>query len=157
MGLPDIIEEIVDRYQIPHEYIEIELTETTTDVEFIDLKRIVSKLHSLGFYTAVDDFGVGFSSLNLLKEIPWNVVKIDRSFLPINENEENGINMVLFKNVVSMTGQLGLECIAEGVETEEQLKLLKDNNCEIAQGYFFDKPLPLKDFEERLLQGEYKV
>ena len=155
-GLVGAIAEIIDHYRIPHEYIEIELTETTTDVEFNDLRRITGGLHSLGIYTAVDDFGVGFSSLNLLREIPWNVIKIDRSFLPVESDEENSIRYIMFKNVVSLALQLGIECIAEGVESAKQLEILRENGCDLAQGYYFDKPLPVEYFEERLERGKYE-
>ena len=157
LGLPDVIEEIVDRYEIPHNYIEIELTETTTDVEFGDLKRITCRLRELGFCITVDDFGSGFSSLNLIKEIPLNVLKIDRSLVPVDTFKEDSSQMIMFKYVVSMARELGLECVAEGVETKEQLKLLKANKCELVQGYYFDKPLPIKDFEQRLIKGEYDI
>ena len=150
-ALPDIIEDLVDRYGIPHKYIEIELTETTTDVEFNDLKKITTKLHDLGFYISMDDFGVGFSSLNLIKDIPWNVIKIDRSFLPLGEDDGDNARMVLFKHVVSLTRSLGLECVAEGVETEAQIELLRENFCELAQGYYYDKPLPVLEFENKYL------
>ena len=151
-SLPEIICNLVDRYVIPHKYIEIELTETTTDVEFHDLKMIALKLHDMGFCIAMDDFGVGFSSLNLIKDIPWNVIKIDRSFLPVEEDAEDSTRMVLFKHAVSLIRNLGLECIAEGVETKEQVSLLKENNCELAQGYYYDKPLPKDQFEKKYLE-----
>ena len=152
VDLPGIIAGIVDQYEIPHEYIEVELTETTTDVEFNDLKRIAGGLHERGIYTAVDDFGVGFSSLNLLSEIPWNVVKIDRGFLPVEEDDENSTRSIMFRHVVSMTKQLGLECVSEGVETERQLEIMRENGCELAQGFYFDRPLPCEEFTKRLQQ-----
>ena len=142
--------EIIDRNNVPHEYIEIELTETTTDVEFKDLKRIIGGLQQSGVSTSVDDFGIGYSSLNLIKEIPWNVLKLDRSLLPA-EGDENPVQKdIMFKYIVAMTQAMGLECISEGVETEEQVKLLADNKCNLAQGFYFDKPLPVGEFETRL-------
>ena len=156
-GLVGAIAEIIDHYQIPHEYLEIELTETTSDVAFNDLRRITGGLHALGIYTAIDDFGVGFSSLNLLKEIPWNVLKIDRSFLPVESDEDNSIRNIMFRHVVSLSRQLGLQCVAEGVETLEQVNILRANNCDLAQGYYFDKPLPVEYFEERLVRGKYDI
>lgn len=153
--LANMIIEIVDRYEVPHEYIEVELTETTTDVEFQDLKRLVTALHDVGIRTSVDDFGVGFSSLNLIRDIPWDVVKIDKSFLPVEEDDESSTRSIMFRSVVAMAGQLGLECIVEGVETKEQVEILRENNCELAQGYYYDKPLPVKEFEERLAQKQY--
>lgn len=142
--------EIIDSHNVPHEYIEIELTETTTDVEFRDLKRVVRGLQQAGIYTSVDDFGVGYSSLNLIREIPWNVLKIDRSFLPTQQGETNRTSEIMFKYVVAMAKELGLECISEGVETEQQLALLRVNHCGLAQGFLFDRPLAVRDFEDRL-------
>ena len=149
--------EIVDRNNVPHEYIEVELTETTTDVEFRDLKRVVSGLQLQGISTSVDDFGMGYSSLNLIKEVPWNVLKIDRSFLPVEEDNDNSTRSVMFKYVVAMAKELGLECIAEGVETMDQVKVLRENHCELAQGFFFDKPLPKEEFEKRLTIHHYDM
>ena len=155
--LLDHIIEIVDRNNVPHQYVEIELTETTTDVEFRDLKRVVSGLQMAGIYTSVDDFGIGYSSLNLIKEVPWNVMKVDRSFLPVEEDDEKSTRSIMFKYVVAMAKELGLECIAEGVETDSQVHVLKENNCDLAQGFYFDKPLPVDDFEDRLKRHHYDV
>lgn len=154
--LPEIIEGILDKYRIPHESIEVELTETTTDVEFSDLKNIVVGLHDRGINTSIDDFGVGFSSLNLLKGVPWHTVKIDKSFLPEEGDAEDSEKSIMFRTVVAMTKSLGFKCIAEGVETEYQLQVMRDSGCEIAQGYYYDKPLPKVDFEERLVTKKYE-
>ena len=92
--------EIVDKYKVPHEYIELELTETTTDVDFRELKRIVIAFRTQGFSVAVDDFGVGYSSLNLIREMPWKVLKIDKSFLPEGDEdtEDNSQKKVMLKH-----------------------------------------------------------
>ncbi|WP_303824044.1 bifunctional diguanylate cyclase/phosphodiesterase [Ruminococcus flavefaciens] len=153
MDLLQHITEIIDRHSVPHEYIEIELTETTTDVEFKDLKRIISGLQELGISTAVDDFGTGYSSLNLLKEIPWDVVKLDKSLLPTSSSENYMQKTIMFRYIVAMTQEIGLECITEGVETIEQVNLLESNGCNLAQGFYFDKPLPVADFETRINDG----
>lgn len=157
VDLLEHIIEIIDRHRVPHQYIEIELTETTTDVEFRDLKRVVSGLQQAGIYTSVDDFGMGYSSLNLLREIPWNVLKVDRSFLPLDGDNAQSTRSVMFRNVVTMAKELGLECIAEGVETKKQVDILRDNNCRFAQGFYFDKPLPIENFEERLSTHLYSI
>ena len=133
-----------------HEYIEIELTETTTDVLFRDLKRVVCGLQEQGIWTAVDDFGIGYSSLNLIRDIPWNVLKVDKSFVPKNNEDQDNISNKMFKHVIMLAHDIGLECVIEGVESIDQLEVLRQNNCNIAQGYFFDRPLPLEDFEERI-------
>lgn len=157
IDLLNTIIEIIDRYNVPHQYIEIELTETTTDVEFKDLKRVVGGLQKAGIYTSVDDFGVGYSSLNLIREIPWNVVKIDRSFLPGEQDHEDSSRSIMFRHVISMAKELGLACIAEGVETQSQVDILRDSRCGLAQGFFFDRVLCKADFEEKLCGYRYPV
>lgn len=154
MNLVEHVVELVDKYKVPHEYIELELTETTTDVDFRELKQIVIAFRSLDFSVAVDDFGVGYSSLNLIREMPWKVLKIDKSFLPdgSEDADEDMQKKVMLKHIIGMAQNLGLECIAEGVETTEQVTILKENNCYHAQGYLFDKPLTVEDFEERLVK-----
>lgn len=149
MDLLNHILSIVDKYQVPHEYIEIELTETTTDIDFNDLKQIVFGLRDAGIHTSVDDFGVGYSSLNLIRQVPWNVLKIDKSFLPDGDQTDEQ-RYVMLKYLIAMFQDMGFECIVEGVETVEQVKLLKENNCYLAQGYYFDRPLPVVEFETRL-------
>ena len=153
--LLDKIINIIDRNNVPHEYIEIELTETTTDVDFGELRSIVNGLHNNGISASVDDFGVGYSSLTLIKELPWDVLKIDKSFLP-DGSENDKQKSIMLRHVVSMAQGLGLECIIEGVETTDQIELLKDIHCFTAQGFYFDKPLPKKDFEKKL-ELQYSV
>ncbi len=148
---------IIDRHNVPHSCIEIELTETTTDVEFSDMKRVVTGLQNAGIYTSVDDFGVGYSSMNLIRELPWNVIKVDRSFLPVEGDDLDAVSKVMFKHVIAMTAEMGIECIVEGVETERQLNILRENNCNYAQGFLYDKPLPKGTFEEKLSVGFYDV
>lgn len=155
LGDPDLlthIVEIIDRYNIPHELIEIELTETTTDVDFKDLKRIAKGLHECGIHTSVDDFGMGYSSLNLIRDIQWNVLKIDKSFLPDPKetDADNKKKEIMLRHVIGMAQELGLECIVEGVETMDHVDLLLNNNCFLAQGFYFDRPLPHDEFETRL-------
>ena len=148
--LLDHIIRVVDKNNVPHKYIEIELTETTTDVEFKDLKRIIGGLQGAGISTSVDDFGVGYSSLNLIKELPWNVLKLDKSLLPVGNEGNPAQKGIMFNHIVAMAQEMGLECISEGVETREQVQILANNKCNLAQGFYFDKPLPVEEFEKRL-------
>lgn len=154
LGDEDLLESIlriIDKYKVPHHFIEIELTETTTDVDYEELKKIVYGLREQDISTSVDDFGVGYSSLNLILEMPWNVLKIDKSFLPTQEEEDKDPSKVkMLRHIITMSQDLGLECIVEGVETAEQVKLLKDCKCYLAQGFYFDRPLPVKEFEQKL-------
>ena len=157
MDLLEHIISIIDKHKVPHEYIEVELTETTTDVLFSDLKRVVCGLNNVGIWTAVDDFGVGYSSLTLIRDIPWNVLKVDKSFVPKSYEDENSISNLMFKHVTSLAHDMGLEIVIEGVESLDQLEVLRRNNCNIAQGYFFDRPLPLADYEMRLDTKVYTI
>ena len=157
VNLLDNLLKIVDRHSVPHSCLEIELTETTTDVEFNDLKRVVTGLQRVGIFSSVDDFGVGYSSLNLIKELPWNVIKVDKSFLDVKGDESDKVSRIMFKHVISMTSEMGIECIVEGVETQEQLEILRENNCIYAQGFLFDRPIPHIEFEERLSRGYYEI
>lgn len=153
LGDTDLLESIlsiIDKYSVPHHYIEIELTETTTDVDYKELKKIVYGLREQDISTSVDDFGVGYSSLNLIREMPWSVLKIDKSFLPTHEENQDPSKVKMLRHIITMSQDLGLECIVEGVETAEQVKLLKDCKCFLAQGYYFDRPLPVKEFEQKL-------
>ena len=154
-NLLEHIMEVIDRHAIPHKYIEIELTETTTDVQFRDLKRVVAGLREQGVWTAVDDFGMGYSSLNLIREIPWDVLKIDKCFLPVEGDAENEITSIMFKHVAALAQDMGMRCVVEGVETEDQLDILRENNCHIAQGFLYDRPLPVEEFEARLAKKHY--
>jgi len=147
--------EVIDRHQVPHDYIEIELTETTTDVAFRDLTRVVTGLQQNGISTSVDDFGNGYSSLNLIRTIPWNVLKIDRSLLPIGNDNEAAVTSKLYKHVVAIARDIGIDCITEGVETKKQIEILRENNCPIAQGFYFDMALPVDEFEKRLDRNPY--
>ncbi len=152
LGEPELVERIiatVDKYNVPHEYIEIELTETTTDVAYSELKKVVFGLQASGISTAVDDFGIGYSSLSLISDLPWNVLKIDKKFLEANQPNATH-NYLMLKHIISLAQSLGIECVVEGVETVEHIKVLKANNCYMAQGFYFDKPLPREYFEERL-------
>ena len=120
--------------------------------EFVVDKRAVGRaqIDDRIVEVLIDDFGVGYSSLNLIREISWDVLKIDKSFLPITVDPMDQ-KYVMFKYLVAMAQNLGLECIVEGVETIEHVKVLKENNCFLAQGFYFDKPLPKEEFETRLV------
>ena len=146
--------EIIDRYGIDHKYIEIELTESEDFQNYELMSQVVNGLRDSGIGTSIDDFGTGFSSLNMIKQVDLNVIKIDKSFIPL-EKEYPGKkkDMIMFCNIVGLVKQLGKKTIAEGVESEEQLEYLREVGCDIVQGYVFDKPLSKEEFEERLQNG----
>ena len=156
IDLLDKIVAIIDKYNVPHEYIEIEITETATDVNFDVLKDLVRGLNEKGIVASVDDFGAGFSSVNLVKDIPWNSVKLDKSFLPSGKFDDD-INFVILRHIVALFQDMGVKCVAEGLETSNQILMLKGMGCHYAQGYYFDRPLPVIDFEKRLDDKQYNL
>lgn len=142
----DIVQ-MLDRYEVPHQYIEVELTETTIDADFAALKKIVYGLRDHGIESSVDDFGMGYSSLSLIRDVPFKVLKIDKSFLRDKNMESDERQRAMMKHVISMANDLGMECIAEGVESMEHVQLLKENKCYMAQGFLFNRPIPQEEFE----------
>ncbi len=149
MNFVQEIAQIVDKYNLDHHLIEIELTETTLLENTRVLKKLIDDLHSSGFAISIDDFGAGHSSLGMIKEFNADVIKLDRSFVTRTENDTRG--EVVVEGIVTMLHSLDSRVIVEGVEDAEQLEFLKSINCEEAQGYYFDKPIPIKEFEEKYL------
>lgn len=141
----------IDCYGVEHQYIEIELTESEEFQDYERMAEIVGQLAENGIMTSIDDFGTGFSSLNMIKRVNIDVIKIDRSFIPL-EQEYQGKkkDMIMFCSIVDLVKKLGKQIVAEGVETAEQLQYLTQAGCDIVQGYVFDKPLPQTEFEKRL-------
>ena len=153
----DMVEHIVsilDEHGIAHQYIEIELTESEDFQNYEIMTNIVNELSEAGIGTSMDDFGTGFSSLNMIKKLDLKVIKIDRSFIPL-ETDYSGKDkdMIMFCNIVTLLRELGKKTIAEGVETQQQLRYLENAGCDIVQGYLLDKPLCEADFRMRLENG----
>ena len=148
------IVQTIDRYSIPHELVIVELTETTSTEHMKRMVELVYKLKDEGIRTSVDDFGVGYSSMSMLRDIPFSELKIDRSFLTYTTDTRDR-SAVMMKHVISMATELGMRCIAEGVETPDQIRMLKEMECFRAQGFYFDKPLPREEFERRLAEKRY--
>lgn len=148
------IVEVIKRYRIPSKYIEIEFTESVDFQDKEGLVKAVEDLKSYGITTSMDDFGTGFSSLGLLKTLPVDVLKIDKSLLDTQTSFAK--ERVIISNMVRMVREMNIQVITEGVETQEQVDFLKEINCEYAQGFLFDKPLPIELFEKRLIKGYYE-
>lgn len=146
---------LVDAYSIPHHCLEFELTESIflddTNIAIDTMKR----LRSEGFYVSIDDFGAGFSSLNLLKDMTSDVLKLDKEFFRKGDmkNEEK----IIVSSITNMAKQLKMKVLSEGVETEAQSEFLKDISCDMAQGYLFAKPMPVEEFTELLLKNNPPV
>lgn len=145
LGKFDIIEylkNLLTEYQIPIELLQIEITETAENDETI---QYANEFKEAGFTLMMDDFGSGLSSLSMLKNTPFDVLKMDRLFLDTCFENKNGQTIV--SHVISMSNDLGLDVIAEGVETKEQADFLYDHGCPVSQGYYFSKPVSVSEFE----------
>ncbi len=140
---------IIDSYGIEHSLIEIELTEMSGYEDFDRLGKFVEKIKSNGVRTSIDDFGTGYSSLNMLTEMEVDVVKLDRTLTKCVESEYSKTKLMLL-NIVDMVHKLNYKALAEGVETDEQVKFLKNIGCTMVQGFLYDMPLPREEFEKRL-------
>ena len=139
------IKQIVDECNVPHELIELELTESAFMQNKEVLIRTVVLLRQFGFLVSMDDFGSGYSSLNSLKDLPLDVVKLDGELFNESEDIERGHTVI--RNTVSMAKDLHMEVVAEGIETKEQIDFLSGIGCDTVQGYYYAKPMPVNQFE----------
>ncbi len=142
---------IVDKYNVPHKYIEIELTESAAIESEQSIEQLFADLHKEGFKISIDDFGAGHSSLGMLKNLQVDTLKMDRSFF-VSDNNVHHHDM-LIDSIIKMAHNLNMYVVAEGIETADQIKLLKSLNCDAVQGYFYDKPMPIEQFVEKYCRG----
>ncbi|MBQ9983580.1 MAG: EAL domain-containing protein [Lachnospiraceae bacterium] len=155
---PNFAENIMDtmkRYGVDSRHIEVELTETTDEEEQGLLAAFVHKMQQYQVPVAIDDFGTGYSSLNLLRSVPVEVLKIDKSFVDGRSTTEN--DSVVLSNIIRMAKQLNMDVITEGVERWEQVEFLHDMECNVVQGFLFDKPLPKDIFDKRVRAKKYDI
>ncbi|MSU03541.1 EAL domain-containing protein [Tissierella sp. DSM 105185] len=147
----DFIKEIIDilnEVGLSSKNLTLEITETIAISDIEHTLKILDRLNVLGIAVAIDDFGTGYSSLNYLNQMSVNELKIDKSF--IWDIEKNNKNKMISNTIIILAKQLGLKVTAEGVENEEQLNILKEMKCDIAQGYHFSKPVPKESINEML-------
>ena len=137
---------IVKSSCIESKYIEIEITESTFSNNLKDILNAIYNLKALGYSVQMDDFGSGYSSLNLLKDIPFDLIKLDKEFLGRGKISKK--NKVLIKGIVELCKELKIPLLCEGVETKEQVEFLKSVGCHIVQGFYFAKPMLIKEFEK---------
>lgn len=144
---------VLAKNNTPPLYVELELTERILGSNLSDIANMMSKLKDLGIRWSIDDFGTGYSSLNLLKELPVDIIKIDKSFL--DETEKSETSKIIIRKTVELTRELDKMVVCEGVETETQAAYLRNIRCDIAQGYLYARPMPMEEFEQ-LLDKELK-
>jgi len=140
------IQSLLHKYNLPSKYIELEITENVVMTDIARAMDSIVKLQSMGIKVSIDDFGTGYSSLAYLRELPIDKIKIDRSF--IQEVASNDSDLTIVKSMIDLSHGLGKRVLAEGVETVEQLNVLRHLGCDAVQGYLINKPLP----EEKLVR-----
>ena len=150
---------IINKYSIPPEYIEIELTESSGYEDFTSLSDFIKRIKSYGVHTAIVNFGTGYSSLKLINDLEINTIKIDKSFVEGTDTmlsdgrttlKHTPNNAIVIKIIIEMAHALGIKVICAGVENDAQKQLLTQFGCDIIQGFLYDKPLPHSEFQKKL-------
>lgn len=149
-GLLELVKEIMNRYDLPEGLVQIEITESVGDMDVALINNIAQSLISMGFRLSMDDFGTKYSNLEMLFKFPFSIAKIDRSL--VKNLESNEKSRIMLKHLISMIKELGIECVAEGAETVEQVRLLQQFGCNIIQGYFYSKPVTLDVFTSEFVE-----
>ena len=143
------LDKIVARHQLGHSDLKLEVTESAYTENADQLIKVIEQLRDRGYQIEMDDFGSGYSSLNMLSSTPVDIIKMDIAFIRNIEHNEKDLRLV--ELIVDIARYLNVPVIAEGVETENQLQLLREVGCDLVQGYYFSRPLPADEFEQRLL------
>lgn len=147
IDVPGVLAKLVKKYRLPQNALKVEITESACAEGAGTVRDCVRKLREEGFLVLMDDFGSGYSSLNMLHELEVDVIKLDARFLNMDvKTEKKGINIL--ESIVNMTKMMGLPIVVEGVETKEQLDFLRDLGCSYVQGYYFYRPVPRDEFEK---------
>lgn len=149
------IMKIIKEFDVDPKYIEIEFTELTNIEDISKMEKFIKTLQENNISISMDDFGSGYSSISLLKNLNYDIVKIDKALIDSIE-KDNKKNLIILRNIITMLKELEIDVIAEGVESKKQLDILKEYGCKKIQGYYFDKPLEEKNFVKRLENRKYK-
>ena len=149
MDVADVFRKLVETYSLDPRLLEVEITESAYVEEFEAITGVVESLREAGFTVLMDDFGSGYSSLNMLKDVNVDVLKIDMKFLDM-DGDTAGKGVEILEAVTRLANIMGLRMIAEGIETKEQIDFLKSMGCAYGQGYYFFHPMPIEVFEPLL-------
>lgn len=142
---------VLERYAVPPALIEMELTETLVLEDVERVVQVIGQIHALGCRCALDDFGSGYSSLNALREIPADVLKLDKAFFDERGAGRRGERVV--ESVIELARKLDMQTVSEGVEKPEQVEFLRRARCDMVQGYVFSRPVPVEQFEALAFHG----
>ena len=150
LNIYQIFTELIEKYDIEPQNLKLEITETAVVMDFKRQMDLITRLRKTGFIVEMDDFGSGYSSLNMLKDIYVDILKIDMAFLRKATDEER--SKKILQMIITLSTQLGMPVITEGIENEEQVKFLADMGCNMFQGYHFGKPVDVEEFEKMYLK-----
>ncbi|MBP5271205.1 MAG: EAL domain-containing protein, partial [Clostridia bacterium] len=151
-SLDGTLSDIIRENGLDPSVLKLEITESAYTENADQVTRVAANLRKAGFTVEMDDFGIGYSSLNMLSSMPIDVLKMDKDFIAKIEKSEKDVQMVTF--ILSLAKNLNIDVVAEGVETEAQLKILKGLGCTLVQGYYFSRPLYFAEFESTILQNK---
>jgi diguanylate cyclase (GGDEF)-like protein len=151
-NLADSVRRVIDEHGLDPAALEIEITETALMQDPDRSLQLLDKLHDFGISISLDDFGTGYSSLSYLKRFPVNVLKIDQAF--VSDLPTDRDNVAIVRAVIALAQRLGITVVAEGVETPEQLDFLRNEGCDLVQGYYFQKPAPEDDITALLMSKQ---
>ncbi|MBQ7534368.1 MAG: bifunctional diguanylate cyclase/phosphodiesterase, partial [Stomatobaculum sp.] len=157
--LMDVIKELkalMEKYQVPKEYFHIEVTESALTSDVSRMKQVLRELSDDGFEIWLDDFGSGYSSLNVLKDFRFDLLKIDMEFLR-NFSKDNENSKKIISNIIDLAKKLNMQTVSEGVETQEAVEFLREAGCGRLQGYYYGKPMPYEELRGKIDDGTYRV
>ena len=144
---------LIEKYNLETKDLQLEITETVYTEDKQVIYSIISELQEAGFKILMVDFGSGYSSLNMLKDAPIDVLKLDMAFMRnIDMDNENERNNIIVESIVELSKKLNISVVVEGVESEKQVEFLKSIGAEIIQGYYFSKPIPVEEYEKLIQQ-----
>ena len=146
---------LVEQYEVDPRNLKIEITETTMMSDSSKYFELFNRLRNYGFIIEIDDFGSGYSSLNMIKDVPADILKLDMMFL--RGTTDSAKNEAIIKTIIELSKALGMQVITEGVETLDQVESLSNMGCDIFQGYYFEKPIPVRDFEKIYMAPELRL
>ena len=147
MDLYETFTELVKKYDVSPKNLNLEITETAVILDLENQGRLIDRLREAGFVVEMDDFGSGYSSLNMLKDISVDVLKIDMAFLQKTKNDDK--NRIILEKIIMLAKELGMRVVTEGVENDIQIDFLSGAGCDLFQGFYFSRPIPVDDFEEK--------
>jgi EAL domain-containing protein (putative c-di-GMP-specific phosphodiesterase class I) len=143
----------LQRHDIHPGYLQLEITETTVAQNRDTAIDILNVLREAGVQVAIDDFGTGYSSLSYLQQLPFDLIKVDKSFIDLIGSSDNSENIC--RTIIKMAHELGKKAIAEGVESREQADFLQAIHCDSVQGYYYSHPLPQKEFLDFVARQDF--